>query len=163
MERTTAQITAIEHVFPDAAIEYCRVYILGTVESLFGNGVETVGFRSIAYEWENVAKVTVDLFKDNVSSGSDAEAMEVSPGQRGRGGERKKKRKRKTNGLGPRTSALPRPVGLCHENYTIAPSRIRLKTSLIPLSTFLKFYQQLISSLSWVNCFSSPKFPRAHD
>jgi hypothetical protein len=80
MERTTAQITAIEHVFPDAAIEYCRVYILGTVESLFGNGVETAGLRQIAHERENVAKAMVDLFNYSVSSGSDAEAILGSVG-----------------------------------------------------------------------------------
>jgi hypothetical protein len=80
-------------------------------------------------------------------------------------GERKKKKKKKEKprAFGARTWALPHHPGLFHENYTIAPFRVRLKTSLIPLSTFLKFYQQLISSLSWVNCFSSPKFATAQD
>jgi hypothetical protein len=62
-----------------------------------------------------------------------------------RGERKKKKEKGKTKGLGFRTWSLPLPhhPGLYHEDYTITPFRIRLKTSILPLSTFLNFYQIL--------------------
>jgi hypothetical protein len=63
---------------------------------------------------------------------------------RARGGEKKKTRKKeKPRGLALELRSLTYHPGPSHENYTVTPSRLRLNTSLIPLSIFLNFYQNL--------------------